>query len=141
MFLRWLASSWYLFEFRRTIADTKTFTAPVRTQISLYLLKRMDVVLRAKRTPEMPSFLEAISQTLTEAHDLRHHAVSRGANSGKDPEWNAAALLESWSGAILGAINYRISKKVSEQIDTALIKFVTDNLTEQEIRNVVEAQN
>jgi hypothetical protein len=126
-------SRWYLFEFKRTIADMRTLPASVQKNISLFVLARMDMVLRVKRAPGMPGFVDSLTHVLTEAHDLRHLAVRRGANSG-----NAAGLLESWAGGLLGAIKYRISKNVSEKIDAALIKFVADNLTEQEIKSVTE---
>jgi hypothetical protein len=138
MLFRWLASSWSLFEFKRTLADVRALPVPIQKTISLFILEKMDKVLRLKRAPETPDFADSLSRVLTESRDLRHLAVRRGAHSGKDPLWSAAGLLESWSGALLGAIKYRISKKVSLQIDADLIQFLTDNLTEQEIKIVLE---
>ena len=89
----------------------------------------------------MPQFYDVLVQTHRDGHDLRHSAVSRGAKSGKDAEWNAGALLESWSGALLGTGTRRISTKVYNHIDHALITFLTENLTDDEIKSVVEAKN
>jgi len=137
---KWITSYWYLSEFKRTLADAGTLQPSTRHDISEYLLKRIDEVMRKNRHSTVEVFNAALHQCHRKGYEMRQAAKALGANSGDHPVWNAGALLESWAGALIGTRNGSVSKATYTKIDDLLRDFLSANLTADEIKAIVEAK-
>lgn len=101
--LGWLkrrsAAAWIISDTRRTLDDVKSLPEAVQRKIAAGVCQEIVQSLREiERTPgpSSPERDAVIRSQLSRATAARHHALGLGASNGADPDWAAAAIIESW---------------------------------------------
>jgi hypothetical protein len=130
--LRWEARviGWYLsYMLRRNVAEYISACAmmPDATQVSI----AQHVIDKIEPTESLPSkeaLIDVLKVLARDAMADRHRAVALGAQSVNDPEWNAAAIVETWGCARLSYLTGRISHRAFDKVDALVFRFVTSKL-------------
>lgn len=114
------------------VAET-TMLLATQQAVARHVVQQMAIVEAAARQNGFSGALRAAEAVLRQAVADRHTALARGAGSYADPAWNAASLVESWSGARLGSLNGRVSQRAFERVDREIWRFVNGTLNLVEI--------
>jgi len=109
-------ASWIISEAERTLNEVRSLSEVAQRVIAMNVYKEIVRSLRqieSTRGPSSPERDQVIRNQLNRAKAARHQALSRGAMNWADPDWAAAAIIESWLMANSGALGREAFDKIT----------------------------
>jgi len=132
----WMAGRYYVKEAERMRTAVCSIPIAMRKPVVLHLVSRMRQTTDSEALG--PSVLNlTVRRVFSEATRERQMAVAHGASTITDTAWCAPALVETWAGARLGAIQRRISRKAFDRVDAAMFDLIMQTLSPQELAHAI----
>ena len=107
-------------EFQATLDAVRSMDPFLQKEVAKYVYDRMYFVAARRRLEGIAAELDAVRAVAIAATEDRHEALTHGASGRDDPSWAAAALIESWALAKLGATQGKFSRTLAESTDREL---------------------
>jgi hypothetical protein len=117
------AESWKK-EFDVALQAVETIDLEGRRKVARYVCETLS---RVKTVPHRRE-LGVLNEIAMRATADRHKALAMGATDFTDPDWASAALIESWAGARIGALNKMMPVTVGIEIESELEQFLLKTL-------------
>lgn len=121
-----------------TVEAAKKIPEASRPMVARHLLEVMNTTHKAYETLPVSTFIEHLAEVTAKAKQMRNIALYNGASSQEAPEWNAASLVELWTGARLGALRGLISTRAFDAVDKLGYEFILETLDTAEIAKAIE---
>lgn len=122
----------------RTLNEVRKLTKVVQRVIATSVYKEIVRGLRkieATPGPSSPERDQVIRDQLNRAKAARHRALSRGAKNWTDPDWAAAAIIESWLMANSGALG----RKAFDEITGLIMSWLRSVLGDSDFEEIEQS--
>ena len=111
-----VGASFIISDAEKTLNDVCKLSETAQRVIAMSVYKDiMQSVQQIESTPgpSSPERDQVIRDQLNRAKAARHSALSRGAKDGSDPDWAAAAIIESWLMANSGTLGQKTFDEIT----------------------------
>ncbi len=130
-----LGASFIVSDTERTLNEVGNLSEAAQRVIARSVYKEIVQSLRQIENtpgPSSPERDQVIRDQLNRAKAARHQALSRGAKNGADPDWAAAAIIESCLMANSGALG----RKVFDEITGLTMSWLRSVLKESDFEEI-----
>ncbi len=125
-----LQTSLLISDTEKTLNEVRTLSEAMQSVIAANVYKEVVRSIKEIEGTPGPSSQErdqVIRDQLNRAKAARHRALSRGAENWADPDWAAAAVIESWLMAKSGALGRKAFDKIAGLITSWLCSVLRDS--------------